>query len=38
MAGVVANEPVINITAGSLVLTDSSCALTINNYGGIGSV
>ena len=33
MAGVVANEPVINITAGSLVLTDSSCALTINNYG-----
>ena len=33
MTGVVANEPVINITAGSLALTDSSCALTINNYG-----
>ena len=33
MTGVVANEPVINITAGSLALADSSCALTINNYG-----
>lgn len=33
MTGVVANEPVINITAGSLAIADSSCALTINNYG-----
>ncbi|WP_354830782.1 autotransporter-associated beta strand repeat-containing protein [Akkermansia muciniphila] len=33
MTGVVASQPIINIQAGSLALTDPTCTLTLNNYG-----
>lgn len=33
MTGVVANQPIINIQAGALALTDASCSLTLTNYG-----